>query len=206
MLSTQKVSDWAPPDIKAFEPSITDDPSKPESYSDDINLQHYVASNRTWAGEQRNGFHYNITDATSRTDHVEKAILEPFHLAGEIPIPPEVTRAMDFISSTPDRSTRQFWRMQLSRLMSIVKGGRTHNSDGIAAAPVSSGCQITHPDSTDRPTPSQLGVGGEQWAKQVIYGFDIVGRISQMGAFESDPKVKSREIFPRYSTPVVPGL
>ena len=73
MLPIKKALDWAPPDIKAFGPSLTDDLPKPDSYLGDINLQHYVANNRTWAGEQRKGVRYNITDAISRTDHVEKA-------------------------------------------------------------------------------------------------------------------------------------
>ena len=101
MLPIQKVSDWAPPDIMDFNPSITGDSSKPASYSDDIGLPHYVASNRTWAGEQRKGARYNISDATSRTDRVERDVVDPFRLAGEIPIPPDVARPMDFI--TPNR-------------------------------------------------------------------------------------------------------
>ena len=116
MLSVQEVSYCAPPDIKTFDPSITEDSSKPESYSDNINIQHYLASNRICAGEQRKGVHFNITDAIARTDHVEKAISEPFHLADEIPVPPDATRAVDFIPSTPDRSIRKLWRRQSPRL------------------------------------------------------------------------------------------
>ena len=106
-----------------FDPLITADPPKPASYSDDITLPHYVASNRICAGEQRKGAHYNLPDATSRTDHVERAVQEPFYLADEIPLPPDVTRAMDFIPSTPDKAIRTLWRSQLSRLRSLVKGG-----------------------------------------------------------------------------------
>ena len=191
MLSIQKVSDWTPPDIKDFNPSITDDSPKPVSYSDDITLSHYVASNRTWAGEQRKGAHYNITCAISRTDHVERAMLEPFHLAGEIPIPPDVTRAIDFISPTPDRSIRKFWNIQLSRLKSLVKGGADTQLSWDSCRPQS----VADAQSPIRTVSiaqllALLGVGGDKWLKQFIYGFDIIGRLSQRGEFPADPKVK----------------
>ena len=60
-----------------FDPLITADPPKPASYSDDINIPHYVASNRIWAGEQRKGVRYNLPDAKSRTDQVERPYKSP---------------------------------------------------------------------------------------------------------------------------------
>lgn len=91
-------------------------------HSGDINIPHYIASNRTWVGEQRKCSHYNITDSISSTDHVEKAILYPFRLAGEIPLPSDESRDMDFIPSTPGRRIRKIRMAQFPRLKSLVKG------------------------------------------------------------------------------------
>ena len=49
------------------------------SFNDDVRLSTFIG-----AGQQRKGIQYNITDARSMVDHVERATQETFHLAGDI--------------------------------------------------------------------------------------------------------------------------
>ena len=101
---------------------------------------------------------------------------------------------LTYIASAPDRSTRRNRKEQLNRPMPLVKG--------VAMVPALWGnCRPRAVTDAWAPfravpivqSPTQRGMGGKRRAEQFIYGFDIVGRLSQMGAFRPDAKVQDQD-------------
>lgn len=105
--------------ISAYRAEWIPIPSKQDDYRDDLLLPSCCPSNMTWAGDQRNGIQFNIPDAASRTDHVERAMLEPFHLSGPVPLPRELSSALSCLKSTPDVPVLLFRKEQLRRLRQL---------------------------------------------------------------------------------------
>ena len=87
-------------------------PSKctPVEVNDDLCTGPYQKSTFTWAGEQRKGLASTITDAQSPADHVQRAVNKEFPLAKDIPLPSELTEALDFIQPGGPDSIRAFWK------------------------------------------------------------------------------------------------
>lgn len=73
--------------IEKFNPDCSPAPDKQYSYGGNLVLLSFRPSKSVWAGEQRQWAHFNIPDATSRADHIRKAMVEHSHLSGDIPIP-----------------------------------------------------------------------------------------------------------------------
>ena len=154
-------------------------------------MPYFIKSNDYWAGEQRKGIQFSIPDSASKSDFVFRAMAEPFHLEGEIPLPAEVKASLDFITNTDPDRTLKFWKAQLRRIRNLAR----------AAAPTQAAWGDLIPDFI-RPAAGRLktvtishlthqfGLGGQSWVKQFIYGFEIVGTFSQEGLFPVDPRDK----------------
>ena len=63
------------------------DKDKPDSYGNNLAHSTFLPSKSAWAGDQREEAHFNFTAAISHAGHIDKAMLEPSHLAGAIPPP-----------------------------------------------------------------------------------------------------------------------
>ena len=131
-------------------------------------MPHFESIPRIWAIEQRRGVTFNITDAASHTDHVEKATREPFRLSEPAPLPPEVKAAADYHSRTPDSEVLSSWKSQIRRLKDLVTacdpmqaewGRMTPDSIRGASSGVGSVALIR--------LMSQFGLGGSRWVNQL---------------------------------------
>ena len=150
----------------------------------------FTPSKTVWAGEQRRGPHFNIVGASSHTDHVHRAMAEPFHLADDIPLPADVMEAVTFLNGTADSAIRTRWADQLDRLARLDEAcdplqrlWNSHIPPELA--------KVTGPirSVTLLHLMSQLQMGGDRWLKQFIYGFRVRGTFSQSGIFPIDPKI-----------------
>ena len=178
-----------PPPIADFRRDWVTGPENPDSPNGDLFMPHFESSSRIWAGEQRRKLTFNITDATSHTDHVEKAMREPFHLSDPVPLPPEVKAATAYLSRTPDSEVLSSWKSQIRRLKDLVTACEPMQAEWDRMTPDS----IRGASSGIRSVAllhlmSQFGLGGKRWMKQFIYGFDVMGTFSQDGLFPPDEK------------------
>ena len=108
-----------------------------------------------------------LTDATSHTGEVEKAMREPLHLSEPAPLPPEVKAALAYLARTPDSDVVSSWKQQLRRLKDLVLACEPTQAEWDREAPDS----IRGPSSGIRSVAllhlmSQFGLGGARWMKQ----------------------------------------
>ena len=179
-------AEWIPP------------PSQPDDYNDDIFRSSFCPSSMTWAGERRRkGAQFNIPDAVSHTDHVERAMSEPFHLSGLVPLPRGLSSAMDCIRSAPDVPVLVFWKELLRRMRRLRADCSLAQAAWVAAAPagIPATSAVVQPPLMVHLL-AQLGAGGSRWMKQFIYGFGAMGSFSQAGVFPTaQPSVPQSSLF-----------
>ena len=120
----------------------------------------------------------------ARTDYVERAIKERFRLSGDVPLLPEIKTATEFLLTTPDNEILSFWEAQLLRLKELEGNCAPMQADwdGEASAPIRSSSTGIKAVATQHLL-TQLGLGGSNWMRQCIYGFDAMGTFSQCGVF-----------------------
>ena len=120
LLPTTMPSGLMPPTIDSYQGISHPTPTRPDSFNNDLVMTSFVKGAKTWAGQQRRGIQYNIPDATSKLDHVDRASREPFHLSDRIPIPDEIEESILFVNSTPTDEVLQYWDDQLARLEVLI--------------------------------------------------------------------------------------
>ena len=162
----------------------------PEEVNDDLKTGSYEQSKYVWAGEQRKGLLSTITDAQGRADHVERAATQEFLLTKDIPLPPELTEALDFIQSAPPEAIRSFWMKQRARIRALVEDSKVDQLLWDADI---------HPDIAPATGKlktlalhallSHFDLGGAKWLQQFNFGFPIVGAVSQEGVYKPDPTI-----------------
>ena len=191
LLPTTMPSGLMPPTIDSYQGISHPTPTRPDSFNNDLVMTSFVKGAKTWAGQQRRGIQYNIPDATSKLDHVDRASREPFHLSDRIPIPDEIEESILFVNSTPTDEVLQYWDDQLARLEVLIS----------ASAPCQAEWDGMIPDRI-RPASGfiktvaltellhQYGMKGATWMQQFIFGFDIIGSFSQRNVFPVNPKAK----------------
>ena len=154
------------------------------SSNDDLKVSHYESSPYTYMGQQRRGDFEPIKDADNHLDRIYKAIELEFFLARQIPLPEEMHEANKFITSAPPESIIAFRNKQLARLDTMITQAATTQKEWQQQTPDSIKC-VTGELKTV--TIAQLldyyNMGGQQWIQQFIYGFPLIGTLSQKGAF-----------------------
>ena len=133
---------------------------------------------------------FNINDATSRNDHVEKDMREPPRLSGPVPLPPEVISAADYLRRAPRSDILANWESLIRRLTDLVRARDTMQDEWGRGTPdphreASAGIKsaaILH-------LMSQLGLGGSRRMDQFVYVFDVMGAFSHDGLFTPDEKM-----------------
>ena len=155
----------------------------------------FTPSKTVWAGEQRRGPHFNIVGASSHTDHVHRAMAEPFHLADDIPLPADVMEAVTFLNGTADSAIRTRWADQLDRLARLDEAcdplqrlWNSHIPPELA--------KVTGPirSVTLLHLMSQLQMGGDRWLKQFIYGFRVRGHFPNLEFSPSILRFRPRHV------------
>ena len=176
---------FCPEIIADFDPIRVGSPGKPSSYEEDLRMPHFIKSNTCWAGGQRKGIQFSIPGAASKSDFVYRAMAEPFHLAGEIPLPGEAKASISFIKNTHAGEILEFLKAQLRRLRKLAAAAAPAQAAWVALIPLSIRPAAGRIKIVTTPhLLHQLDLGGQSWIKQFIYGFDIVGTFSQEGLFQ----------------------
>ena len=174
--------------VRPFRPACIPPMTRPPSFNDDLTLGSFRPSKLVWSGEQRRGVSMLISDASSISDHVMKSLDLEFFLAKDIPLPVETLTAMEFTLATPFPLQVDFWQDQLQRVKLVVEQAsdlqnewyskvdqRIHTATG----KVNFIAMMSLMD--------QFGMGGKNWLQQFVWGFPIVGDLSQSGVFPTDP-------------------
>ena len=127
------------------------------------------------------------------TEHVDRALLEPFPLSIETPLPAHTVRAAVFVRDSPPDAVASFWSKQLQRLSALVKNShplqeRWNRSIPPSLAPAAGKLNTV--------ALSQLmdlcGIAGQRWVDQFAFGFPITGVLSQKHSF--DPSTPEADI------------
>ena len=159
--------------------------------NDDVTVPHFVSARRAYLGSQRRGIVDDHPGAKSTEGLVADALTAPFFLAQEIPLPDSVKNAVSFLSEAKHAQVETFWSDQLSRLALLVKEAEPINNQWNSLIP-----------SEIAPAAGKIklaaflslmlhcGLGGSRWCRQFIFGFDLVGILSQSGTFPVDPRTE----------------
>ena len=176
-------------EISPFWPSDFPTPTWESSYNDDVSIPHYEGASRTFADKQRKGICDDIHEASSVYHHVELAFQLPFFLAQEIPLPPALIRAQLFLSGCNDDRISAFWGMQILLLEKLVLASTETESRWSAQIP-----PAIRPAAGKVKVKAMLSLmkqanlGGQRWVKQFIFGFPLVGELSQRDVYPPSRK------------------
>ena len=115
---------------------------------------------------------------------------ETFHLTDDIPLPPELSRSLEFTHATPADQLRSFWNVQLEALSSLVESVSPIQAawDSMIPAKIRSAAGFLKTTALSA-LMRQFSIGGQNWIPQFIYGFDIIGNFSQRGVFPCAKKI-----------------
>lgn len=84
-------------------------PVERTSYNDDVFTERYAKPVLTYAGFQRRGIRENSQSLAAMPELVERALLEPFPLSIETPLPAHTIRAAVFIRDSPTGAVASLW-------------------------------------------------------------------------------------------------
>ena len=166
------------PSIAMFNADWLPTPDKPDSYEDNWVLSSFRPIKSVWL-ENNERVHFNIPDATAHADQIHRAMLEPFHLSGAIPLPAEITESRKSLSANSYASISDFRGNQLLSIerpiSSCGDSQQLWNSLAIQAVrEASAGIQTVALTQLML----HLGLGGDRWLKQFTYGFSIAGTLA----------------------------
>ena len=180
--------------IHPFHSSHTVKPCKKSSYNDDVRIPHYTSSSRTYADRQRKGLQEEHTDSLSLTEHVNEALSAPFFLGLPTPLPESVESALNFIKASPSDTILDFWETQLKHTNKLVEDSKTIESEWVKLIPAE--LKLASGKLKLAPLMSllyQQNMGGSHWLQQFLFGFPLVGTISQKHTFPSSDKLKTKK-------------
>ena len=173
-----------------FNPTLFTNPTREQSYNDDVILPHYRACNRAYSGAQRKGIRGERPEADSIEAHVREALAAPFFLSQEIELPPSLNEAVELLCEAPPGDIKKFWIGGINGLRALKAEQKTVRDNWRAATPIAlKGVSTIDPVMLPHLF-HNFGLGGAKWLKQIIFGFPITGLLSQKGAYAVDPRAK----------------
>ena len=163
-------------------------PTPELSYNDDVELPLYESALRSYAGTQKKGIRDEHPSAKTVDEHVKAALSAPFFLAQKTPLPESLERSIQFLGKSNLAAVRQFWTKQIQRLKSIAAKHKCLSDQWLEARP-----QVLKPLKGVNTLllaflMDRYGLKGQKWVKQLIFGFPIVGSLSQKGVYPIDEK------------------
>ena len=155
-----------------------------ESYNDDLYIEHYRASERSYLGAQRRGLLESFPDATSYEDHITNALSASFPLYGTTDLPYDLLNALHFNRDNSVQTVAEFRNTQLKHLHRLAEECQSDTDRWFKAAPTgirrdSGNVHIALLAHLMRFTRMQ----GTNWLMQFVFGFPITGKLSQKGVF-----------------------
>ena len=95
-------------------------------FNDDVVCAHYEGSLDSYMGAQRNKINIGNLGAASRTEFVRKAMDRPSPFAEISPIPEDIKRSINLLSSNDSAEIVAFWERQVKNLRLLIskKGGK----------------------------------------------------------------------------------
>ena len=158
-----------------------------EQYNDDLTIDPYTPSDRSYSGKQRRGISEPFPDATTYVEHIEAALESTFPLNEDIPLPHDLVTALEFNRDNTSAAIRDFRTSQLQKLRVIADECRheterwySFTDPNIASATGKVHIALlSHLSRFAR-------MRGTNWAMQFVTGFPIVGHIHQAGVYDTD--------------------
>ena len=149
-----------------------------------MKIEHYQASPLTYMGAQRKGVRDPFPQSPSRQDHLKRSLAEPFPTALEVPLPKDVSAAIEFLKRNKYEPLKAFWDSQIIALKELVKNPLCSPADWYALRPTEF---AKAPCSLLIGCIAQLakftGIVAMNWLANYVFGFPITGSISQPIAF-----------------------
>ena len=177
-----------------------------KTYNDAITVEHYHGALDYYMSFQRSRINIDDLGAESREDFVDKSLQQPFPLAVLPPIPEHLLASLNFLLSNSPIEIERFWKKQLSRLKNFVRERSVASAHWYSFAPKQLGkFHRRFPLDVWAALMRYFKLGNTDWLAQFVFGFPIVGDLSQRFAFPvSDSTLKSplsqKEVFSSAST------
>ena len=92
--------------------------------SEDVKVGRYQSSPLTYMGDQRKGVRDPPPQSSSHQDHLERSLDEPFPMALDMPLPKDVSSAIEFLARNRVESLVTFWAPQIHALKDLVENRR----------------------------------------------------------------------------------
>ena len=118
-----------------------------------------------------------------------KALRNPFFLSLIVPLPRSILKAAEFSRDSNPELVALFWDAQLRRLDGLLLGSQWISEAWIKLIP-----DYTAPAAGALQLPAimalaaQCGLGGTVWLQQFLFGFPLVGRLSQPRRYQTKLK------------------
>ena len=162
---------------------------KRETYNDDMSIESFAISARHFDGEQRRGVTEAHLGCLNLQERTEKALRGPFPLSPRTPIPDRILDASLFVDNSHPNAVLSFWNDHLSEPQFAVGDSASLHDQRNTLIPLK-----TYPSAGKIQLPAlthlaQLcNAGGSEWMQQFLYGFPLIGRLSQKHCVPVKPK------------------
>ena len=130
-------------------------------------------------------------------DHIKCALNPPFFLSQQTPLPESLRTAVGFATSAPEERIKEFWKKQLNRISTQRASCRALSLKWLNARPAALKNQKSVNALLLRALMKNFGIKGQKWANQLIFGFPIIGVLSQKDVYPTDKRVGGKILHER---------
>ena len=155
-----------------------------DRFNNDLVIEHYRPSARSYSGAQRKGIFEPFPLAQSYIEHINEALQAPFPLAELTPLPADLLSALKFHRDNSRETIREFQTAQLKQLRIIAEECRADTERWYRFTP-----------EELKPNTGTIHIAllahlarftrlrGTNWLMQFVVGFPITGNLKQEGVF-----------------------
>ena len=153
-------------------------------FNDDLVIDHYKPSARSYSGAQRKGIVEPFPDSASYTEHISESLQATFPLEEQTPLPADLMTALKFHRDHSRETIREFQSSQLKNLRVMAEECKAETEKWYRFTPeelrgtVGSVhiALLAHLTRFTR-------IRGTDWLMQFVVGFPITGILSQRHVF-----------------------
>ena len=155
-----------------------------DRFNNDLTIERYLPSARSYSGAQRKGIAGPFPNADSYLDHIQEALQAPFPLAEHTPLPADLITALKFNRGNSRETVRGFQNSQIKQLRIIAQECQEDTERWYRFVPeelkqATGPIHIALLAHLTRFTRMK----GANWIMQFVTGFPITGTLSQDGVF-----------------------